>query len=175
MTSGRRRNATSGRRRVPTSARRRRVYWEQNCTYNNYRFCIVYLWLPSVLWHCWLGGRKGIRPVKTEWWGSGQPGVVVSLEHGADLHMAQLMPLPVTVSCFSKIQIGFISLVPAHLGNPGKGPLNGCACVNVYHLPINVHTSQPFLNLGMIYVMTGMIHWRVSCGRWNYVWQFSIK
>jgi len=108
-----------------------------------------------------LGGRKGIRPVKTEWWGSGQPGVVVSLEHGADLHMAQLMPLPLTVSCFSKIQIGFISLVLAHLGNPGKGPLNGCACVNVYHLPMNVHTSQPFLNLGMIYVMTGMIHWRV--------------
>jgi len=20
--------------------------------------------VPSVLWHCWLGGRKGIRPVK---------------------------------------------------------------------------------------------------------------
>jgi len=45
------------------------------------------------------------------------------------LHMAQLMPLPLTVSCFSKIQIGFTFLVPAHLGNPGKGPLNGCVCV----------------------------------------------
>jgi len=42
------------------------------------------------------------------------------------LHMAQLMPLPLTVSCFSKIQIGFTFLVPAHLGSPGKGPLNGC-------------------------------------------------
>ena len=31
------------------------------------------------------------------------PGVVVCLERGADLHMAQLMPLPLTVSCFSKI------------------------------------------------------------------------
>ena len=40
--------------------------------------------------------------------------------------MAQLMPLPLTVSCFSKIQIGFTVLVPAHLGSPGKGPLNGC-------------------------------------------------
>jgi len=40
--------------------------------------------------------------------------------------MAQLMPLPLTVSCFSKIQIGFTFLVPAHLGSPGKGPLNGC-------------------------------------------------
>jgi len=62
-----------------------------------------------------LGGRKGIRPVKTEWWGAG---VVVCLEQGADLHMAQLMPL--TVSCFSKIQIGFTFLVLAHLGSPGK-------------------------------------------------------
>jgi len=40
--------------------------------------------------------------------------------------MAQLMPLPLTVSCFSKIQIGFTFLVPAHPGSPGKGPLNGC-------------------------------------------------
>jgi len=40
--------------------------------------------------------------------------------------MAQLMPLPLTVSCCSKIQIGFTFLVPAHLGSPGKGPLNGC-------------------------------------------------
>ena len=39
---------------------------------------------------------------------------------GADLHMAQLMPLLLTVSCFSKIQIGFTFLVPAHLGSPGK-------------------------------------------------------
>ena len=49
-------------------------------------------------------------------------GVVICLERGADLHMAQLMPLPLTVSCFSKFQIGFIFLVPAHLGSPGKGP-----------------------------------------------------
>jgi len=43
--------------------------------------------------------------------------------------MAQLMPLPLTVSCFSKIQIGFTLLVLAHLGSPGKGPLNGCVFV----------------------------------------------
>ena len=74
--------------------------------------------VPSVLWRCWLGGRKGIRPVKKlEWWGAG---VVIWLERGADLHMAQLMPLPLIVSCFSKSQIGFTFLVPAHLGRPGK-------------------------------------------------------
>ena len=54
---------------------------------------------------------------KTEWWGVG---VVICLERGKDLHMAQLMPLPLTVSCFSKIQIGFTFLVPAHPGSPGK-------------------------------------------------------
>ena len=48
--------------------------------------------------------------------------MVICLEQGADLHMAQLMPLPLTVSCFSKIQIGFTLtfLVPAHPGSPGK-------------------------------------------------------
>ena len=52
--------------------------------------------------------------------------MVICLERGADLHMAQLMPLPLTVSCFSKIQIDFTFLVLTHLGNPGKGQLNGC-------------------------------------------------
>ena len=57
-----------------------------------------------------VGWQEGHPPCKkTEWWGSG---VVICLERGADLHMAQLMPLPLTVSCFSKIQIGFSFLVP---------------------------------------------------------------
>ena len=46
--------------------------------------------------------------------------MVVCLELGADLHMSQLTPLPLTVCCFSKIQIGFFVLVLAHLGSPGK-------------------------------------------------------
>ena len=82
---------------------------------------------PSVLWRCWLGSRKGIRPVKTEWWVAG---VVICLEWGADLHMAQLMPLPLAVSCFSKIQIGFTFLVLAHPGSPGKRAVKRvCVCV----------------------------------------------
>ena len=53
--------------------------------------------------------------------------MVVYLEQGADLHMAQLMPLPLTVYCFSKFQIGFTFLVPAHPGSPEQwaGPLSG--------------------------------------------------
>ena len=55
--------------------------------------------------------------------------MVICLEQGADLHMAQLMPLPLTVSCFSKIQIGFTFLVPAHPGSPGKGAVKRvCVC-----------------------------------------------
>ena len=46
--------------------------------------------------------------------------MVICPERGADLHMAQLMPLPLTVSCFSKIQIGFTILVRAHPGGPGQ-------------------------------------------------------
>jgi len=54
----------------------------------------------------WVTGRaSGLK--KTEWWGAG---VVICLERVADLHMAQLMPLPLTVCCFSKIQIGFTFL-----------------------------------------------------------------
>ena len=46
------------------------------------------------------------------------------------MHMAQLMPLPLTVSCFSKIQIGFIFLVPADPGSPGKRAVKrACVCV----------------------------------------------
>jgi len=63
----------------------------------------------------WQEGHPACK--KTEWLGAG---MVVCLERGADLHMAQLMPLPLTSSCFSKIQIGFAFLVPAHRGSPGQ-------------------------------------------------------
>ena len=46
--------------------------------------------------------------------------MVINLEQDADLHVAQLMSLPLTVSCFSEIQIGFTFLLPAHPGSPGK-------------------------------------------------------
>jgi len=63
----------------------------------------------------WQEGHPACK--KTEWWGAG---VVICLERGADMHTAQLMPLPLTVSCFSKIQIGFTFLVPTHPGSTGK-------------------------------------------------------
>ena len=92
-----------------------------------------------MLWCCWLGGRKGIRPVKKL-----SDGLLAWLSGPyADLHMAQLMPLPLTVSCYSKIYIGF-TFLPSVLwrcwlggrkGIPEKGPLNGCVCVCCPWLP----------------------------------------
>ena len=88
-------------------------------------------------WHAFsaltlLVGRQEGHPAckKTEWWDAG---VVVCLERGADLHMAQLIPLLLTVSWFGKIQIGFTFLVPAHLGSPGKRAVKWvCVCVCVW-------------------------------------------
>ena len=64
-----------------------------------------------------VGRQEGHPTCKKQWWGTG---VVICLERGADLHMVQLMPLPLTVSCSSKIQIGFTFLIPAYPGCPGK-------------------------------------------------------
>jgi len=66
---------------------------------------------------------------KTEWWGGG---VLICLKRGADLHFARLMPLPLTVSCYSKIQIGFWYRLTRVV--PDKGSLNG-VCVCVYFVP----------------------------------------
>ena len=58
--------------------------------------------------------------------------MVICLERDADLHVAQLMPLPLTVSCISKIQIGFTILVPAQLGSPGQRAVKRvCVCMCV--------------------------------------------
>ena len=77
-----------------------------------------------------VGDRKGIRPVKTDWWGAG---VVICLERGADLHMAQLMPLPLTISCSSKIHTSFNFVVPAHVRSRGQRAIKYvCVCVFLF-------------------------------------------
>ena len=80
--------------------------------------------------------------------------MVICLERGADLHMAQLIPLPLTVSCFSKIQIGFTFLVPAHPGSPGKRAVKWvCVCVCVC-VKVNRCRWQTFS--GVMYNETGI-------------------
>ena len=83
---------------------------------------------------------------KTEWWGAG---MVIFLERDADLHMTQLMPLPLTVSCFSKIQIGFTFMVPAHLDSPRKNASTPPLC---FYRPNGLPATQP----------TASKHWRQS-------------
>ena len=85
--------------------------------------------------------------------------MVICLERDADLHMAQLMPLPLTVSCFSKIQIGFTFLVLAHPGSPGQKAIKRvCVCAG---MTAKVHTSiVSCRNLKIPFVET--IH-SVSC------------
>jgi len=81
-----------------------------------------------------VGWQEGHTACKNyEWWGAG---VVICLEQAVDL--AQLMPLPLTVSCFCKIQIGFTFVVLAYPGSPGKGPLNVCVCVCVLRVRVCV-------------------------------------
>jgi len=75
-------------------------------------FLSCHLWIYFLQCFDAVGWAAG-RPVKTEWWGAA---VVICLERDADLHMAQLMPLSLTVSCFSKIQIGFYL---SGTGSPG--------------------------------------------------------
>ena len=76
----------------------------------------------------WVAGRaSGLY--KTEWWGAG---VVICLERGADLHMAQLMPLPLTLSLASvKSRLVLPFWYQLTWVVPEKGPLNGYVCVCV--------------------------------------------
>ena len=108
-----------------------------------------------------LGSRRGIRPVKTECSGAG---VVISLQLGADLHMAQLMPLPLTVSYF---QIGFTFLVPAHPGSPGKRAVKRVrVCVPMFSLTRRIDIYNKFRNI-LLFVKEstsqGQIYsWKIS-------------
>ena len=96
--------------------------------------------------------------------------MVICLERDADLHMAQLMPLPLTVSCFSKIQIGFTFLVPAHPGSPGqravkRACVRACVCClcsgwKICHL-LPPHLFQcPFLGKPWLATspLVGLVH-----------------
>jgi len=121
-----------------------------------------------------LGGRKGIRPVKTERWGAG---VVICLERGADLHMAQLMPL--TVSCFSKIQIGFTFWYRLTWVVPDKGPLNGM-CVLCVTVTANFRTFRiKILNINYYNLLTVHCVWNngatINCHYSPMACQFCLK
>ena len=95
--------------------------------------------------------------------------MIICLEWGAGLHMSQLMPLPLTVSCFSKIQIGFTFLVLAHLGSPGKRAVKR-VCVRVFvHNMCYMHAD----NLGKMHTpQTFTVLWNPHLhSGWNVAWK----
>jgi len=105
-----------------------------------------------------LGDRNGIWPVKN----GGVLRVIIYLKRDVDLHMVQLMPLPFTVSCFSKIQIGFIFLVLAHPGSLGqKAVKRVCVCVCVCVLCVQLTYCVDF---SVASVNCVMVHNRCSIG-----------
>ena len=82
------------------------------------------LCVPSVLWRCWIGGRKGIWPVKTEWWGTG----VVSVRSEVQMictwsSWCHCHPI---ISCCSKIQNGLPFWCRLTRLSWKKGRLNRC-------------------------------------------------
>ena len=97
----------------------------------------------------------------TEWWGTG---VVICLQRGADLHMAQLMPLPLTVSCSSEIQIGFNFLVLAHPGSPGKRAVKRVCVSGAHECYTNpIITRISIQTAGLAFGGTGLCSYSVRC------------
>ena len=124
-----------------------------------------------------LVGRQEGHPAckKLEWWSIG---VVFCLERDADLHTAQLMPLPLAVSCFSNIQIGFTFLLPAHPGSPGKRAVKRvcvcvCVCIGVgrrLRVQLPASPRRPAVRVGPLRRRTsGSVAVRGPCGRGQWV------
>ena len=92
--------------------------------------------------------------------------MVICQQRGADLHLAQLLPLPLTVSCFSKIQIGLTFLVPAHPGRPGKRAVKRVCDLNRC---ISTHSDRSCWQVGTVAlggpaVIHSFINWiRTAC------------
>ena len=92
--------------------------------------------------------------------------MVICLERGADLHVAQLVPLPLAVSCFSKIQIGFSSLVPAHLGSPGERAVKR---VCVFVASPNFTKLLVTLSVSCVFIDDVSVTLLIICGnRWRF-------
>ena len=87
--------------------------------------------------------------------------MIICVEQGANLHMAQLMSLPLTVSCFSKIQIGFAFLVPAYPGSPGKRAVKR-VCVCITRSTTVVVTNICTVCTGFVRVTVGSVRRRWS-------------
>ena len=73
------------------------------------------------------------------------------------------MPLPLTVSCFSKIQIGFTFLVPAHLGSPGQRAVKR-VCVSLFLMP------SCLMTLNECFMFNALMLWHYWLGVRKGIW-----
>jgi len=105
--------------------------------------------------------------------------MVICLEQGADLHTAQLMPLPLTVSCFSKIQIGCSFLVPAHPGSTGQRAVKRVCVSSISVVKLCVYRTRWSRAIWATVTSTGpsSFCWRMcvtlcrSSGAWCWSWR----
>jgi len=145
------------------------------CFWRSFPYCKPFQvqYLPSVLWCCWLGSRKGIRPVKNRvvgcWRGC--------LGWGADLHIAQQIPLPLTISCSSKYRLVLTFLVlpfwyllarvvPDIFQKSSKMIVCVCACVQVHRGAVYKSTSVFKCNISYLWcVKQSLCIYGASCSQ----------
>ena len=76
--------------------------------------------------------------------------MVICLKRGADLHITQQMPLPLIVSCFSKIQISFSFLVPAHSGSPEQRAVKRVfVCMDNASAELSINITEALVQLAL--------------------------
>jgi len=112
------------------------------------------LWLPSVLWCCWLGSRKGIRLVKKygEDGGGGHWLVRMEWRPAGWSVCLPLLIFPCTIKSRSSL------LALAHLGGPGKRAIKWLCCGGGTYL---------FKSLVGIWVCVVVCYMAVKHGQWR--------
>ena len=147
------------------------MHWSSNTIYlitNKISHSLLSSICSSVLWCCWLDGRKSIQPVKKlEWWGAG---MVICLERGAnDLHMVQLMQLSPYHLCFRKILSGLSFWYRPSWVVLEKRQLNNCVFASIYRcvwqwhvITVTVMFSHDFRPLRPFWLFTVHLHKRSS-------------
>ena len=98
--------------------------------------CACFVFSALTLLVGWQEGHPACK--KVEWWDAG---VVICLERGADLHIAHLMPLPLTVSCFSKSRLVlpfWYWITPGSSGKRAVKRARVCVCVSVCVFSVHV-------------------------------------
>jgi len=140
---------------------------QENTVHIFFYFIVLtdFLVVPSVLWHSWLGNRKGIRPVKKLSGGCWH--CYLSGLRCNSHTIIQMMPLRPTVTCFSKILIGLTFSYWLSRVLLDKGPLDRfCSCCILIFLYKKVITSNVKIKVSHSSVESRQGVHRFSLGQW---------